>query len=652
MKLLTEVEAGPEGASPVYRVSYCADGEAPAPGNPRNLYESFENTVRAHAEYPCLGWRPVQDGEVKAYKFMTYGDVHKTIVNVGSALKAVGIDQGDAIGVYAVNSPEWMMAMKATDFCGSMTVPLYDTFGADAVEYIIKHSGLRVVFVSSDKLSTVVQVLPGFKEQVVQVVVWSHVAGGNIDDDEIEAAESTCGIPVTTWDRFVATGASNPQAATPGDFQDLCTIMYTSGTTGAPKGVKITHEAVITSSAALLRLVNEFGVPAGKDDVFLSYLPLAHIFDRVAEETFLCIGGRIGYWQGNVKKLMDDVCALKPTIFVGVPRIFDRIYTGVSDKVKHSPAWKRVLFNTLFSIKTAFVNAGVCNLPIVDALAFKAVQQRLGGRVRLVVSGGAPLANHVEHFLKVTLCCPVSQGYGLTETCAASFISNPFKPEQATTVGAPVAALQVCLKSIPDMGYDATAMPPKGEVCVRGPAVFTGYHKEPEKTDEVLVDGWFHTGDVGMFCPDGSLKIIDRKKNFFKLSHGEYVAAEKLENVYKKSTFVDQIWVYGDSEKSQLVAVVVPDAAGLSGVAEQIGKSGYVTDLCNDAQLAGEIQARLEAAGREDGLKGFEIIKRVFLFEEGFSVENDLMTPSFKLKRPQLKAKFQDAIDEMYSSLA
>eukprot|EP00892_Ulva_mutabilis_P009905 jgi/Ulvmu1/7287/UM035_0075.1 len=651
MQLLTAVEDGPKGATSVYRVSYNTSGEAQAPGNPKNLYESFENTVNAHAEYPCLGWRPVQNGQAQDYSFMSYGEVHKTVSSVGSALKAVGVQRGSAVGVYAVNSPEWMMTMKAADFCGGMTVPLYDTFGADAVEYIIKHSGLKVIFVSTDKLSTIAKVLPAIKDQITQVVVWSSTPGEEVDSSTLEEAEQA-GIPVMEWGKFVALGASKPEQATPGDFTDLCTIMYTSGTTGAPKGVEISHEAVITSSAALLQLVGEFGVPVGKDDVFLSYLPLAHIFDRVAEETFLCIGGRIGYWQGNVKRLMDDVGALKPTIFVGVPRIFDRIYTGVSDKVKTSSTFKRMVFNASYSIKSHFVKLGRCTLPIVDGLAFKAVQQRLGGRVRLVVSGGAPLANHVEEFLKVTLCCPVAQGYGLTETCAASFIANPFKPEQATTVGAPVSALQVCLKSIPDMGYDATAEPPKGEVCVRGPAVFTGYHKEPEKTAEVLVDGWFHTGDVGMFCDDGSLKIIDRKKNFFKLSHGEYVAAEKIENVYKKSTFVDQIWVYGDSEKAQLVAVVVPAEAGLLNVANDIGKSGKFMELCADTDIASEVQNRLEAAGREDGLKGFEIVKKIHLFAEGFSVENDLMTPSFKLKRPQLKTKFSDVIQHMYSTLS
>lgn len=633
-----------------YRCHYQPDGVVHAPGNPTNLYDSLKSSVFKYAENPALGWRTIIDGEAQDYEFLKYRELDEAVSVAGSAMKAtVNCGKGTSIGVYAANSTEWMITMKAVDYCGAMTVPLYETFGAEAVEYIIKHSGISLIFCSSSKLASLAKVLPKVKDQVVQVVVWSSLPGVPVDASAISNAEETGGVPVVVWEKFLQFGKANHHDATPSGFKDVCTIMYTSGTTGDPKGVEITNEAILTSAAALLKLMSQFGVIVRSSDVFLSFLPLAHILDRVAEEAFLQLGGSIGYWQGDTKKLMDDVGALRPTIFAGVPRIYDRVYTGVTQKVKSSTPVQRAVFGICFRIKEFFLNNfGMSQVPIVDKLAFSKVKARLGGRVRLVISGGAPLASHVEHFLKVTMCAPVSQGYGLTETCGGSFIANPNRPEQVGTVGPPVAGLDVRLESIPEMGYDATTKPYEGEVCLRGPAVFAGYHKRPDLTEKDYYGGWFHTGDVGRFEADGSLRLIDRKKNFFKLSHGEYVAAEKLENEYKKDTLVDQIWVYGDSTQAFLVGVVVPEEQTLVAIAHEVGVAGKFAELCDDANVEKAVQQRLEKAGRASGLKGFEIIKQLHLFPDGFSEANDLMTPSFKLKRPQLKKRFAAEIAAMY----
>lgn len=583
---------------------------------------------------------------------MTYADLDAHVTHVGSALRSVSVTSADAVGVYSANCPEWMIAMKSVDRCGAKCVPLYDTFGPDAVKFIIQHSGIKVIFVATDKLKDLVQVLPTVKDQLTQVVVWSSKAGAPLDEQALEDASNE-GVPVTAWDKFEKFGKSAPADATPGSLDSLCTIMYTSGTTGEPKGVEITNRAVLTTVGALIGLVRHFKISINEQDVFLSYLPLAHVFGRVAEEAFVALGGSIGYWQGDPKKLMDDVGALKPTIFAGVPRIFDRVYSGVTNKVSHSGWIARHLFGGAYFLKDLLVrHLGVSHVPVLDQVVFKKVKDRLGGRVKIVISGGAPLASHVERFLKVTMCCPVSQGYGLTETCGASFVSNPAVPEEFETVGVPVAGLQLRLEAVKEMGYDPLAQPPRGEVCLRGPPLFAAYHKKEELTKESLdADGWYHTGDVGELNALGALRIIDRKKNFFKLAHGEYVAAEKLENVYKQVGLVDQIWVYGDSAKSQLVAVVVPDEGTLTDYAKHEGLPTDLEELCKEKKASQHVQQQLEKTGRAEGLKGFEIVKAVLLCPEAFSVENDLMTPSFKLKRPQLKKRFSKDIDELYASL-
>ena len=260
--------------------------------------------------------------------------------------------------------------------------------------------------------------------------------------------------------------------------------------------------------------------------------------------------------------------------------------------------------------------------------------------MRYIVSGGAPLASHVEDFCNVALA-PVLQGYGLTETCAASFIMLP-DPRMAHTVGPPLAPTEFRFESVDELKYDATASPPKGEICMRGPMLFAGYFKDPEKTAaEFDADGFFHTGDIGTLTPEGCLKIIDRKKNIFKLAQGEYIAVEYIESKLSRADSVEQIWVYGNSLESMLVAVVVPKPHWLDKF-----EGG-----ANDPEAKKAMLEELTKTGKEAKLKGFEMVKAVHLDAEPFSVENDLMTPSMKVKRPQLSVRYKKEIDAMYAAL-
>ncbi|CAI0406754.1 unnamed protein product, partial [Linum tenue] len=279
----------------------------------------------------------------------------------------------------------------------------------------------------------------------------------------------------------------------------------------------------------------------------------------------------------------------------------------------------------------------------------KQTKQALGGRVRILLSGAAPLPRHVEDFLRVISCSTLSQGYGLTESCGGSFTSIGDIYPMVGTVGVPMTTIEARLESVPEMGYDALASVPRGEICLRGNTLFSGYHKREDLTREVLVDGWFHTGDIGELQPNGAMKIIDRKKNIFKLSQGEYVAVENLENTYSRCPLVASIWVYGNSFESFLVAVVVPDKQAIEEWAKQHNVEGDYKALCEDKNARNYVLDELNSTGKKHQLKGFELLKGVHLEPVPFGMERDLVTPTFKLKRPQLLKYYKECIDQLYS---
>lgn len=634
-------------ASAIYRCASSKDG-FPVPET-ATLLELWQASAKRFAASPCLGHRPVVNGVAGAYVWDTYEAVDKKIAALASGMASLGLSAGQKVGVYGGNCPEWMVAMQACNRQAYVCVPLYDSLGENAVEFIIDHSEAVASFCAGSKLPLLAKALALVKGDFKTVIYW-----GSGDAASLDAIKAK-GIAVLSFDEIMEKGKAAPVEPVAPKAEDICTIMYTSGTTGDPKGVLLRHSAVMATVVSLLRYLNDIHLPFGPGDRVLSYLPLAHIFDRSCEEMFLCCGGAIGYWQGDVKYLVDDIAALKPTMFIGVPRVYDRIYGGVLDKINAAGGIKKMLFNYAFNRKLHFIKQGVAPekaSPFFDKLVFNTVKQRLGGCVRVLVSGGAPLAPHVEEFLKVTMCAPVAQGYGLTETCAASCIADPFNSAHVFTVGPPQPNTELRLESVPEMNYDALGEQPAGEVLLRGPGLFSGYYKQEDKTTEVMdADGFFHTGDIGVLNSAGGLKIVDRKKNIFKLSHGEYIAVEKVEGTFKQAAVVEQIWVYGNSFKSTLVAVVVPKKAALTEWAASNGVSGSFEELLNNDQAKQMVLQQLTAAGKSDKLKGFEFVKAVKLESEMFAVENDLLTPTFKLKRPQLQKRYQADIDAMYVAL-
>ena len=305
---------------------------------------------------------------------------------------------------------------------------------------------------------------------------------------------------------------------------------FTSGTTGDSKGVKLTHNNMMMPVETEARHIKDMT----PEDSFLSYLPLAHAMEQGLLIIALYNGMRVGFYQGNPVKLLEDCALLQPTLFVSVPRLYNKVYSNITAKFGEATGFKKWLLDSAMKSKQdGLKNNHSYTHGCYDFLIFNKIKALFGGKVRKMVTGSAPIDQEVLDFLKIAFCCPLMEGYGLTETSATATISKDLDT-LGGHVGGPIECIKIRLKDVPEMKYFATDKPyPRGELQCKGSSVFSGYYKRPDKTAEAFdKDGWFTTGDVGLIYPNGSIKIIDRVKNIFKLSQGEYIAPEKLENIY------------------------------------------------------------------------------------------------------------------------
>lgn len=620
-------------------------GYAPPFDGVKTLHDLWESTCSRHSDEECLGTRDVApDGTPGAYRWMTYAKLHERRAACSSGYVALGLKPGDHVGMYSVNTAEWCVLDSAMTRNAMVSVPLYDTLGPDAVRFICNHAELAAVCVSHACLPVMLRCLAECPT-VKLLVVYAH--GGKPLPPIPSGAGHRC--EVVTIEQLEAEGRRRPVAPVPPREEAMATICYTSGTTGDPKGVMLTHRNLISNAAAYAD-----DLDLGPGDVHVSYLPLAHIYERVTMLVCLFAGAKAGFFRGDVLGLLDDIAELKPTVFCSVPRLWNRIYDKVHAGIREGGFVKQKMFAIAYAAKKKALEEGRPPPAIWEKIVFSKLRDKLGGRVRYMSTGSAPISAQVMEFLRVCFGGTVFEGYGMTES--ACVISKTHEGDfSCGHVGSPVPCCEIKLESVSEMNYTTSDRPyPRGEVCVRGPSVFKGYYKAQDKTDEVIDnEGWLHTGDIGLWLPGGRLKIIDRKKNIFKLAQGEYVAPEKIENVYARSKFVAQSFVHGDSLMPSLVAVVVPDEEVLLPWAAKSGHpaGGDFKRLCADPAVAKMVHQSMLAVGEGAGLKGFEQVKAVHLHPELFSVENGLFTPTFKLKRPQARAAFQADIDRMYAGL-
>uniref|UniRef100_A0AAR2KSL6 Arachidonate--CoA ligase n=1 Tax=Pygocentrus nattereri TaxID=42514 RepID=A0AAR2KSL6_PYGNA len=621
----------------------------------RTMYEAFLRGLRVSNNGPCLGSRKPN----KPYEWLSYKEVADRAELIGSALLHRGHSQaGDKyIGIFAQNRPEqysfnsraylltvkdyssnrellndfivvwlqWTISELACYTYSLVAVPLYDTLGTEAIRYI--HLICDVV----EKARMVLDCVLDREHSVKTIVLMEEF------DSKLTARAQQQGIEIISLKEL---------EVNLGPFRRKINII-SFFLSGNPKGAMLTHGNIISNCAGFIR-ITEGKLRPNRHDTLISFLPLAHMFERVVECVILVHGARIGYFQGDIRLLMDDLKTLKPTVFPVVPRLLNRMFDKIFGQA-NTPL-KRWLLDFATRRKESELRSGVVRKDSMwDKLIFSKVQASLGGCVRLMITGAAPVSPTVLTFLRAALGCQFYEGYGQTECTAGCSMSLP-GDWTAGHVGAPLPCNYVKLVDVSEMNYCAANG--EGEVCVKGPNVFQGYLKDPEKTAEAIdKDGWLHTGDIGKWLLNGTLKIIDRKKHIFKLAQGEYIAPEKIENVYTQSDPVAQIFVHGDSLQACLVGIVVPDPDFLPGWAKKRGLEGSYTELCKSKELKKAILEDIVRLGREAGLKSFEQVRDIVLHPEMFSVQNGLLTPTLKAKRTELRNYFREHIDQLYARI-
>uniref|UniRef100_A0A673J0G7 Arachidonate--CoA ligase n=1 Tax=Sinocyclocheilus rhinocerous TaxID=307959 RepID=A0A673J0G7_9TELE len=555
----------------------------------KTMYECFHRGLRESKNGPCLGSRKPK----QPYEWLSYSEVIERAENLGSAFlhKGHSKDGDPYIGIFSQNRPEWTISELACYTYSLISVPLYDTLGTEAISYILDKTGISTVVCDvPEKAKLLLDCVSGRQHSVKTLILME-----NFDTDLVSRAQQ-CGIDIIS---LRDAEVNKPQLCN--DGHNVFSFGFSQGN---PKGAMLTHRNI-----ADLRLVLCSRATFYFNDLLNNLLNLINILILFYLGVILMHGARIGYFQGDIRILMDDLTTLKPTVFPVVPRLLNRMLDRIYGQA-HSPLKRRIL-EFAFRRKENEMKSGIMRRDSVwDKIIFKKVQASVGGHVRLMITGAAPVSAPVLTFLRAALGCHFYEGYGQTECTAGSTITLP-GDWTAGHVGAPLPCNDIKLVDVGEMNYYAAKG--EGEVCVRGPNVFKGYLKDPEKTKEALgEDGWVHTGDIGRWLPNGTLKIVDRKKHIFKLAQGEYIAPEKIENIYIRSEAVAQAFVHGDSLQACLVAIIVPDPDFLPGWAKKRGIEGSYEELCKNKEVKKAILEDIVKLGKESGLKSFE--QQTFIF--------------------------------------
>ena len=569
--------------------------------NVKTTQDMFLLSVEKYPDFPFLGVRPIEaDGTLaNKYDFESYKEVEELCASLGSGMVNMKLTEEKAqyldykisfVAVYGKNSREWILTDIANSLYGFTTMPIYDTLGEEATDHMFNETELISCFLTACHVKGVAD-----RSRMGNIKHLKYLVVMDAENltEEIEGFVKDTELEIIKFDDIIENGRANKQPYKEVQQDDVCFFSYTSGTTGTPKGAMITHRNIIAAVAGDLE-----GLPLKVPNtmIHLSYLPLAHIFERMLCSFVIVNGGQYGIYNGNPAKLKEDLAILRPTFFASVPRLFNKFYDTIVSKVAETGGVKGYIARKAISTKLANEEKyGSDTHWLYDKLVCNKFKAILGGRVEFLLTASAPLGLDVMKYLKVCFCAPFLQGYGQTEGLGGSFVSDKRDITHCKGhTGGPMPHNEFKLVDVPEMKYlstdkDSQGRPaPRGEVLVRGPGIIPGYYKQPEKTKENIDDdGWLMSGDIGQILPGtNALKVIDRKKNIFKLSQGEYVAPDKLQTYYKTTKGIADMFVYGDSYKSALVAVIVLDTAEVPHIAEETGvDASDMEAFCQDEKV-------------------------------------------------------------------
>ncbi|KAJ7349209.1 long-chain-fatty-acid-CoA ligase [Mycena albidolilacea] len=626
----------------------------------QTLPDTFISGLSKGKDRPFLGHRPVVSKQplkfASHYEWQTYGQVDDRRRKIGSALThlfttgVIGGGDLETVGLWSINRPEWQIIDIALLSYKKIGVSLYDTLGRESVEFIINHAELTVIFATLDHIPALLKMAS--KTPLLKLIVSIDALSPEISKVFTEWGQIH-NILVKDLAEVEALGQANLIEPIPCVPSDVASICYTSGTTNMPKGVVLTHGQFASGV-----VTNLFGLELPDEASVFSYLPLAHIYGRVNEMATYATGAKIGFFTGDPLRLIEDCQILQPSFFPGVPRVLNRIYQAAM-VAADVPGFKGDLFRKAYAAKLEKFRATGDNTHwFWDKLVFRKIRAVLGGKILLMSSGSAPISRDVADFLNIAFSCYVSEGYGMTETCAVGNKTWKDDADSCSTVGPPQSSNEMKLVDVPAMGYTSEDIPnPRGELYVRGANCFSRYYKDEKNTKETIdEEGWVRTGDVAEIDSCGRFKIIDRVKNIMKLAQGEYVALEKIENTYSTCPIVMQIYIHGDSLQSFLVGVIVPDPVQLAGIVSTLyGKKVAADDTaalaaaCKDPRVNKHILGMLTAEGKKASLKGFESLKRIHVSLDPFGTEDNTMTPTMKIRRKDAYNKFKKELDALYA---
>ncbi|KAI9498714.1 hypothetical protein BDB00DRAFT_867335 [Zychaea mexicana] len=666
------IEVGPEtqpNGGRIRRSILAADGVVRVPATDvHTLYDVLDRSVKKYGNRKAFGTRRIEkmieeekevvkivDGvekkekkvwkyfQLSGYEYVTYKEAGERAHAIGAGYAALGLSEKTKVEIFAPTTMNWLLTAHGL-FTQNMTiVTAYETLGEEGLLHSMNETEVEAIFTSAELLPVVAKVAPNCPS--LKHVVYH----GDAKAQALTNCKSGNVQMVMSLDELVKLGQENPREARKPEPEDLCCIMYTSGSTGNPKGVILSHKNIVAAIGGANALLGHLITDT---DSILAYLPLAHVLEFVVENLCMFWGITLGF--ANVRTLTDasvrnckgDIKEFRPSLLTGVPQVWESIRKGILSKLNETSPQAQKIFQRAFATKAWLMER---KLPtgFIDKTVFAKIREQVGGRLKLALSGGAPISLETQKFLSVTVC-PILGGYGMTESCGMCCIMSP---EQFGFghVGAPVPCDEIKLVDVPDAGYLSANDPPAGEVWVRGPSVTKGYWKRDDLTKETVTeDGWLMTGDIAQWNPNGTMTIVDRKKNLVKLSNGEYIALEKLESIYKSCLYVNNICVYADSLRPRAVALVVPVENSVQKLASELGvASKEWAVICNDAQVKKAILTALLGQAKEAGLKPAEMLFDIYVCHEEWTIDNGLLTAAQKLKRSDINKEYKEILDTM-----